>query len=209
VTVGAAHTSAPGAGVRRASAADVPALAEMLARAFEDDPVAEWVSPLAGTRLAMLERFHAARLRHMLPHGEVWMTVGGEAAAVWAPPETGKTTVRHELELTRSVLAPRLLPRLPMVQRGMNRMEKAHPHEPPHYYLAVLGTNPAAQGRGLGTKVLEPVLAQCDRDGIGAYLESSKERNVDYYARFGFRTTRTLHLPKGPDVWLMWREPAR
>jgi ribosomal protein S18 acetylase RimI-like enzyme len=89
----------------------------------------------------------------------------------------------------------------------MRRLEKAHPHEPPHYYLSQLGTDPPAQGRGFGTAVLEPVLAQCDRDGIGAYLESSKERNVDYYARFGFRTTETIHLPKGPDVWLMWRDP--
>jgi GNAT superfamily N-acetyltransferase len=194
-------------GVRRASAADVPALARMLARAFDDDPVSEWVSPHPRSRRGMLERFHAARMRHLLPHGEVWMTDGGEAAAVWAPPELGKTTLRHELELTAAVLRPRLLSRLPLVQRGMKEIEKEHPHQPPHFYLAVLGTDPAMQGRGLGTTVLEPVLAQCDADGIGAYLESSKERNIDYYARFGFRTTKTVHLPKGPDLWLMWRDP--
>jgi GNAT superfamily N-acetyltransferase len=196
------------AGVRRATRADSPALAKMLARAFDDDPVAEWVSPHGRTRARMLERFHAARLRHMLPHGEVWMTAGGEAAAIWAPPEKGGTTTRHELEMFAAVTKPRLLTRLPRIQRGMNLMEKAHPHEP-HYYLAVLGTDPAMQGRGLGTAALEPVLAQCDQDGVGAYLESSKERNVDYYARFGFRTVETVHLPKGPDMWMMWREPRR
>lgn len=180
----------------------------MLARAFDDDPVAEWVSPHQRTRARMLERFHASRLRHMLPHREVWMTAGGEAAAVWAPPEKGQTTTRHELEMFAAVTKPRLLTRLPRIQRGMNMMEKGHPHEP-HYYLAVVGTEPAMQGRGLGTATLEPVLAQCDQDGIGAYLESSKERNVDYYARFGFRTTQVLHLPKGPDMWLMWRDPRR
>ena len=193
--------------VRRATAADAPALARMLARVFHDDPVAEWVSPHPGARLGMLERFHGARVRHMLPHSEVWMTAGGQAAAVWAPPELGETTLRHELELTAAVLRPRLLLRLPRVQRGLKMMEKEHPHQPPHYYLAVLGTAPEMQGRGLGTAVLEPVLAQCDRDGIGAYLESSKERNVDYYARFGFHTRKTVHLPNGPDVWLMWRDP--
>ncbi len=196
------------AAVRQATQADRPALAKMLARAFDDDPVAEWVSPHRPTRLRMLERFHAARLRHLLPHGEVWMAAGGEAAAVWAPPEQGATTVRHELELFAAVAKPRTLARLPWIQKGMNDVEKKHPHEPPHYYLAVLGTAPEMQGRGLGTAALTPVLEQCDRDGIGAYLESSKERNVDYYARFGFRTTKVLHLPKGPDMWLMWREPG-
>jgi hypothetical protein len=51
------------------------------------------------------------------------------------------------------------------------------------------------------------VLEECDRDGIGAYLESSKESNIDYYARFGFRVTGTIRLPRGPLFWPMWRDP--
>jgi hypothetical protein len=51
------------------------------------------------------------------------------------------------------------------------------------------------------------VLERCDRDGIGAYLESSKPRNLDFYARFGFRSTGELSLPYGPKMWPMWREP--
>ncbi|MBS1844280.1 MAG: hypothetical protein JST53_07675 [Actinobacteria bacterium] len=39
--------------------------------------------------------------------------------------------------------------------------------------MATVGTDPAAQGRGLGTAVLAPVLDECDRDGVGAFLESS------------------------------------
>ena len=42
---------------------------------------------------------------------------------------------------------------------------------------------------------------------IPAYLESSKERNIAFYARHGFRVTREVTLPKGPPVWLMWRDP--
>jgi hypothetical protein len=55
--------------------------------------------------------------------------------------------------------------------------------------------------------MLEPVLKQCDADGIAAYLESSKERNIDFYARHGFRVTGELRLPRGPTVWPMWRDP--
>ena len=82
----------------------------------------------------------------------------------------------------------------------------AHPTEP-HYYLAVLGTEPEFQGRGIGSALLRPVLDICDRDEIPAYLESSKERNIAFYARHGFRVTREVTLPKGPPVWLMWRDP--
>lgn len=208
MAAGAEHIRGAGAaGVRRASAADLPALGEMLARAFADDPVAAWSSPREAPRKRMLERFHTARTRHFLPHGEVWMTEGGESAAVWAPPDAWKTSLRQDLELTACMLSPRLLPRVPLVVRGLLGSENKHPETPPHWYLSTLGTDPVAQGRGLGTRVLAPVLAQCDRDSVGAYLESSKERNVDYYARFGFRVIDVLDLPRGPRIWLMWRDP--
>ena len=86
-------------------------------------------------------------------------------------------------------------------------MEMSHPSGPPHWYLAVLGTDPSAQGQGLGSAVLAPVLQRCDEDGVGAYLESSKESNIAFYSRHGFRLTGEVHLLKGPQMWKMWRDP--
>jgi ribosomal protein S18 acetylase RimI-like enzyme len=185
----------------------VPALARMLMRAFLDDPVAIWSCPPDKLRPRVLERFNGARLRHLLGEQEIWTTPELASAALWAPPERWKTTPRQDLELTRCILRPRLLPRAPLIARGLLGMERRHPHTPPHWYLAVLGTDPTAQGQGLGSAVLAPVLEQCDRDGVGAYLESSKERNIAFYARHGFRVTEELHLPRGPSMWAMWRDP--
>jgi hypothetical protein len=56
--------------------------------------------------------------------------------------------------------------------------------------------------------VLGPVLDICDREGLPAYLESSKERNVAFYRHHGFEVTGELSLPEGSvRLWLMWREP--
>jgi GNAT superfamily N-acetyltransferase len=89
----------------------------------------------------------------------------------------------------------------------MQAVERHHPHVP-HWYLAVLGTDPPRQGCGVGSSLLEPVLSRCDAEGLPAYLESSKERNVPFYARHGFEVTKTIDLPGGgPRLWLMWREP--
>ena len=96
----------------------------------------------------------------------------------------------------------------PTAVRGMMQIDGAHPSEP-HYYLAVLGTEPELQGGGIGSALMRPVLDMCDRDEVPAYLESSKERNIAFYARHGFRVTREMKLPKGPPVWLMWRDPRR
>ena len=192
--------------LRRAALEDVPTLARMLTRAFLDDPVAMWSCRSDALRPKVLERFQAARLRHLLVDREVWTTPELASAALWAPPKRWKTTIRQDLDLARSMLHPRLIARAPLIGRGLLGIERRHPPRPPHWYLAVLGTDPSAQGHGLGSAVLGPVLKQCDADGVSAYLESSKERNIDFYARHGFRVTSELRLPRGPTMWAMWRD---
>jgi len=185
----------------------VPALAQMLARAFFDDPVAEWACRPDRLRPRMLERFNATRLRQLLGDNEIWTADGSASVAMWAPPGRWRTTLAEDLALLSAQLHPRLIARMALVVRGLVGIERVHPKEPPHWYLAVLGTDPPAQGQGLGSAVLRPVLEQCDADGVAAYLESSKERNIAFYARHGFRVTSELTLPRGPKMWAMWRDP--
>jgi GNAT superfamily N-acetyltransferase len=72
----------------------------------------------------------------------------------------------------------------------------------------VLGTEPAAQGRGIGSELLRGTLEECDRTGTLAYLESSKEANIPFYERHGFRVDADFSPPGGPKLWTMTRLPA-
>jgi GNAT superfamily N-acetyltransferase len=201
-------SGAPRPVVRRATSADVPALAAMLARAFLDDPVAAWAWRPLELRPRALERFQASRLRRLMGHGEVWTNAELSSAALWAPPGYWRLSAREIAELTPCFAHPRLFARMPLVAVGWHLLERHHPHAPAHFYLAVLGTEPSEQGRGLGSSVLSAVLEQCDSDGVAAYLESSKRSNVDFYARHGFRVAQELRLMRsGPALWAMWRDP--
>jgi ribosomal protein S18 acetylase RimI-like enzyme len=197
----------PAPEVRRATSADVPGLARMLARAFLDDPVASWAWRPDRLRLRALERFQAIRLRQLLVEEEVWTTSDLACAALWAPPGRWRMTLPETAALVPAFASPRLLARMPLVAAGWLDLERKHPSAPEHWYLAVLGTDPSSQGRGLGSTVLRTMLEQCDRDGVAAYLESSKETNIDFYARHGFRVIGELRLLRGPAMWPMWRDP--
>ena len=198
----------PDAYPRRAAQADIPELARVLSRAFLDDPVARWSCLADSLRPAALERVFATRLRQLISHREVWTSDRLASVAVWAPPERWRTTARDDIALAWSLARdPRLIARIPLVMRGLLKIEGTHPAEPLHWYLAILGTDPTHQGEGLASEMMRPVLTECDRDGVGAYLESSNERNLAFYARYGFRTVQELRLPRGPIVWLMWRDP--
>jgi ribosomal protein S18 acetylase RimI-like enzyme len=199
---------ATGSSVRKATLADAPRLAQALASAFQDDPVMAWVFPDQHRRRRILPAFMEFRLRRLaFPQDEVWMTAGGAAAAVWLPPPGRWQLSRPQRLRLLPALVRFLGLRTASVLAGLERMEARHPHDPPHWYLFILGTEPAAQGRGLGSALLAQVLAGVDADGMPAYLESSSERNLALYGRHGFEVTSEVVIPGGPRIWPMWREP--
>ena len=196
--------------IRRAEPADIQALTRTLVLAYMDDPVAIWICRSEGLRARTLAAMYSVRLRQMLVHGAVWTNLQRSSTAVWLPPEGRKPAMRPDIDLLRCLLDPRLLTRAPLLAYGLHSMDRLHPEGPPHWYLSLLGTDPDAQGNGWGSAVLEPALEQCDIEGVGAYLESSKPRNLDFYARFGFQVTGELALPYGgPTMWPMWRAPSK
>ncbi len=71
----------------------------------------------------------------------------------------------------------------------------------------MLGVRPDAQRRGLGSKLIEPVLRRADRDGVACYLETSDRANVAYYERFGFKVVddALALVPNGPTHVAMRR----
>jgi ribosomal protein S18 acetylase RimI-like enzyme len=194
--------------VRKATLADAPRLAQALASAFQDDLVITWVFPDEHRRRAVLPAFMAFRLRKLaFPHDEVWMTAGGAAAAVWLPPPGRWQLSRVQRLRLLPALVRFLGLRTVSVLGGLERMEARHPHDRSHWYLFILGTEPAAQGQGLGSTLLAQMLARVDADGMPAYLESSNERNLALYGRHGFAVTDEVAIPGGPRIWPMWRQP--
>jgi GNAT superfamily N-acetyltransferase len=198
----------PGPPVRRATAADVPPIAASLARAFRDDPVFRWLFPLGHSRVARNEAFFALELRHLhLRHNEVWTAGDGAAAALWDPPGTWKVPLPTLLRIGPQLVRV-LGTRTPIGLYGLTRVEARHP-QGPHWYLAILGTDPDHQGRGLASAALAPVLARCDVEGTPAYLETATPENVPFYEHHGFEVTGEVTLPLGPYLWLMTRPPRR
>jgi GNAT superfamily N-acetyltransferase len=191
--------------VRRAQRADLDPLCAALARAFDDDPVMAWMFPDDGTRLERNERFFKLRVRGLLSRDEVYTTDEHAGAACWAEPGRWEMGPIEGFRFALRVAAMTRT-RTPVLARGWQVVDNAHPREP-HWYLAILGTEPNRQGEGIGSALLQPVLDDCDRNEVPAYLESSKEENLAFYARHGFRVTDELTLPEGPPIWPMWREP--
>jgi GNAT superfamily N-acetyltransferase len=193
--------------VRRATDDDVEPMIEQLCRTFFDDPVMSFVFNEDRRRPAAMRAYFGSQMRRdYLRWGGCYTTDDHMGSAIWGPAGKPLLTGLAGIASLRPVV-PFVAKHLITTLRMIALIESSHPHVP-HWYLATLGTDPEMQGKGVGSALLQPVLEHCDRDGLPAYLESSKERNVPFYARHGFAVVKEVSLPGGgPKIWTMWRDP--
>jgi GNAT superfamily N-acetyltransferase len=196
--------------VRRAVRSDIPALAALLARAFDRDPFYAFLAGEGSERHARMGegwtgilRFASAAL------AETYTTEDRAGVAIWLPPGYGGPSVLDSVRLMPAIARLAGWRRLRTVSDALDALER-HRHRlvpGPHFYLSALGVDPHRQGGGIGTLLMQPVLERCDRESIPAYLETAVARNVLLYERLGFRVVEEMDLPRS-DVhgWLMLRD---
>lgn len=190
-------------------------IAAIWADAFEPDPMMNWVFPDDSTRQKSLMRWWGFLLDRMPPGAELHGTRVDGCVAYWQPPRSETTApstaddssgqsdwqaefVAMMTELLGDLFSSRM--------EALGKMHQARLAEP-HWYLSVLGTSPDQQSKGLGSRVLAPMLERCDRNGMLAYLESTNPANVGFYRRHGFEPIDEFYLAEGVLITPMSREP--
>jgi ribosomal protein S18 acetylase RimI-like enzyme len=199
-------SSAVATTVRSATADDVAPLGAVLGRAFADDPIWRWIYPQPD-RSRRLRRMFRALLAVSLARGATVLTDEARAgAAIWQRSDDRDLGLVGNARMGAAMVVSRA--RLRRGQTVIREIERRHPRHPLHWYLSVLGTDPAHQGTGVGSALVRHVLDDPANAGEAAYLETETEANVPFYRRFGFEVVGELDVPGGgPHLWLMWREP--
>ena len=64
------------------------------------------------------------------------------------------------------------------------------------WYLFNLSVKKEAQGKGIASKLMKPMLKFLDDEKMVAYLETNKESNVGLYEHYGFEVKREECVPK-------------
>lgn len=190
--------------VRAATSADKVAAVDTVVLAFAADPVARWCWPDAHQYLTAMPKFATAFGGGAFAHGTAHCTEDHAGAALWLPPyvQLDEDKVGQIVEETSSP-----------AMRGdlftmLEQMGRFHPHEP-HWYLPLIGVDPAHQGKGYGSALLTHALRQCDLDQVPAYLESTNPRNVPLYERHGFEVVGQIQVGSSPPLVPMLRRARR
>jgi ribosomal protein S18 acetylase RimI-like enzyme len=201
---GSATLAEPGAGVivREMSLAQVEQGIAPVVLAFAADPVARWFYPDARQYWVYAPQLVLALAGRAFVHGTAFGVEGYGASALWLPPGISFDEAAIEALVEESIEPSDLERKLPFLEQQL----AIHPQEP-HWYLPMIGVDPAQQGRGYGTALLNHALALVDRDGAPAYLEATSPRNRALYERAGFEAIDVIQAGDSPPMWAMWRRP--
>ena len=184
--------------------------AEVLARAFHDDPLQKYVFPDEEARQRLSAAHFGAALRYGVQFGTVNAVTGSGAVIALPPGETDVTAERAEqggLAQLPDLIGAEAASRFFGVMGSAGPMH--HKHAPmPHWYVMVLGVIPEAQGTGLGRDLLQSVFAEADPGRLPVYLETTRAANIAFYGHMGFAVVEQYREPaSGLDVWGFLRPP--
>jgi len=189
---------------------DIDVVTEILVGAFFADPLwGPWSFPDHQQRREQHRAMWRLFVEGALRYPWVRLTSGGEATAVWIPPN-GTELTDEQSTCVEPLLVELLGEEATRPLEAFAMLDEMHPHgRPPHFHLSLLGTDPRWSGRGIGLGLLQENLREIDALRMPAYLEASNRANVALYERYGFRTLRSIQMPSGgPEVVTMWRDAA-
>ena len=173
----------------RLAGAQIPAAAETLARAFNDDPLMVYAIPDPSERARLLPDVYARMVRFGLLAGEVHVTAGAlEGVALWLPPNAKWTRENIEasgMHQLATIIGDGAYQRYrEVVSREWQARERDITG--PCWYLFLLGVEPSRQRRGLGGRLIRPVIERAEIEQFACYLETENQRNVAFYLKQGF-----------------------
>jgi ribosomal protein S18 acetylase RimI-like enzyme len=204
-------SSSPEPPILELSSGDLPNVANLLAEAFQNDPLWLKYLPNPATRGQLLRKFFRVFVTYALHYGKVMGIKDPhdpnllQAVLIWYPPGRGKVSSWGMIRsgILRLVFGP--LGKFFIAGRHFfahsDRLHELHA-PPTHYYLSLLSVSPNCQGNGLAGKLMRSQLKLFASENIPAYLETSNPANVPIYQHLGFTMKEDFVVPEsGIHIW--------
>ena len=118
-------------------------------------------------------------------------------AALWSVPVDAAVSLpaksaRHAS--IKGLLGPRGFENYKTIAGFMGKASAPH-IKSSWWYLSIAGIAPSAQGKGYGSRLLAPTLAEADAEGAVCWLETFTPRNHAFYERLGFTKVASVFEP--------------
>jgi ribosomal protein S18 acetylase RimI-like enzyme len=166
-----------------------------------------WLFPRDDRRIAQIAE---------VMHRDITYRIAPTARLLTGGDGTSAAFVEHRLKAPGPMkslrVAPAFLsvvgPRAVRAWRMLRLVETAHRSVGPHLYVMHLAVAATARNRGRASLLLDHVMTEAKRLGVGVYLETANPAALSLYARHGLMVREEIRIPSVPPVWTLWRPPG-
>ncbi len=190
--------------INTATSADAKRCLAALTLAFGGDPACRWAWPEPDQYLEAFPRFAQAFGGKAFNLGTAYFHSGYSGVALWLPPGA-RADEDSLIQVIIDTVAHGVKDAIFSI---FEQMDSYHPRQA-HWHLPLIGVDPAHQGEGIGSAMLNHVLKECDAKKVLAYLEATSPRNVPLYERHGFEPLGSIQVADSPPIVPMLRKPLR
>lgn len=177
----------------RATYKDKPRIVDILASSFQDNQSVNYIAKQDNKRAKRIRNLMAYSFEVCYLFGEVFLTEDKKACALILYPDKKKTTLKStllDIQLIISCIG------IENVRKALSREAKISKLQPKDHswYLWFIGVDPKYQNHGIGSELLNNIIAENEKKKRGVYLETSTRKNLPWYDKFGFKIYNELDL---------------
>ncbi len=171
--------------MKRANIEDKNLVVDMLINSFDSNLSVNYIIEQDGDRRKRIEELMSYSFDICRLFGDIFLSEDNRACALMLYPDKKKATIKStwlDLKLVFRSIGfkgiSKTLKREALLKEVRGSERKT--------ILWFIGVDPKDQHKGLGSNLLQSVIAYSDELGRPIYLETSNNNNLPWYAKFGF-----------------------
>jgi len=178
--------------MRIATPADIDLIKNILLASFKNDPHVNWLLEESKSKFKLNVLIDYV-VHQTLRKGEIYLSDDHNAVALWDFERNEKLSFHY---IWRNLTF--------LIQIGIKSVvrivkSEAHVHNnfrkfPRYCHLYMIGVLPEAQGKGLASALMNPMIQRMKEESIPVFLETANLRNVEIYKKKGFKIFETLTI---------------
>lgn len=171
--------------MKKADASDKNTVVRILTSSFPENKSVQFIIGNHRKQTKKISRLmeYAFDICHLF--GDIYLSEDRNACLLFTIPERKITNLKSAWYDAKLIFSCIGLCNISKVLKREAAIKKLHPPKP-FYYLWFIGVRQEEQGKNIGTALLLDFLEKARSDHHPVYLETSIERNLPWYQKYGF-----------------------
>lgn len=178
-------------------------IVDVLSASFDDNKSVNYIVQQDSKRKVRIRKLMEYSFDVCHKYGAVFLSEDKDGCALILFPDKKKSTIWLDIKLIFSCIG------IFNIGKALQREAKIKKLQPKDlmYYLWFIGVDPVRQNKGTGSLLMQEIIKESISMQRTIFLETSTEKNIPWYKKFGFTIYNKLDL--GYDLYFLKREPDK